>query len=91
MSEYVIQSDDGVFLTSSGNWTAEYPDAAIFADYSIAEKEYFYALEIANESNIDTSLELIENYGLESQESLFLMTSKEFKEIGTPAYTAKFG
>ena len=91
MSEYVIQSDDGVFLTSRGNWVAEYPDAAIYTDYAIAEKEYFYALEIANESSEDISLELIEDYGLETEESLFCMTSKEFREIGTPAYTAKFG
>lgn len=80
MSEYVIQSEDGVFLSSIGNWVAEYPDAAIFNDYATAEKEYFYALEIEN--SLDGSLELIEDYGLESEESLLCMTSAEFRKIG---------
>ena len=88
MSEYVIQDSSGAFLGQNGVWVGEYPDACIFTDYSTAEKEYFYTLEIGS---LTDPIELVENYGLETEESLFLMTSGEFREIGTPAYTAKFG
>jgi hypothetical protein len=38
MREYIVQSPTGMFLTGTGGWSAEYPNAKLFASLQAARR-----------------------------------------------------